>query len=192
MKVPFSDTSYDLTTQLAVQDVLRSGWASKGRYCDEFQSALEEYLGNGTHVALVNNGSSALMVSLLANGVKAGDTVLVSDFTFVATATVPAILGAKIVPVDADAETFNMANLIVGFKEQILFTDVAGLPASKYIGIMETPDYASHHIEDAAEALGAEVNGHKVGSSTHLTTFSFQATKQLSTVEGGAIASRNE
>jgi perosamine synthetase len=191
VRVPFSDVSYDLTTRLAVDDVLKSGWASKGRYCDEFQAELEKYLGS--HVALVNNGSSALMVALLANGVKAGDTVLVPDLTYVATASVPAILGCKIVPVDADLETFNMipcelnGGIVIG-------TDVAGLPERGGAGL-------ATYIEDGAEALGAERvtptlgdtrETHKVGADRWLTTFSFQATKVLNTVEGGAIASKDE
>jgi len=189
MRVPFSDLTVSEEEKQAVRAVLDSGWPSKGKVSQRFEDALADYLHS--NIALVNSGSAALMVALLANGVKAGDTVLVPDFTFVATASVPAILGCKIVPVDADPETFNVGDDFAKAYDRTkptvpwsIVTDVAGLPVPQ-------DDYAVWIIEDAAEALGAEADGRKVGSTKNLTIFSFQATKQLSTVEGGAIASKD-
>lgn len=188
MRVPFCDVTFDQEQIDAVTAVLKSGWPSRGRVTADFEEALGRYLNS--NVLVVNSGSSALMCSLLANGVKAGDTVLVPDFTFVATASVPAMLGCKIVPVDADLETFNVSTKKGILKGKgLISTDVAGLPNNTWF-----PGNGGFYIEDAAESLGAEVRGWKVGrnSDVSMAVFSFQATKQLSTVEGGAIASNNE
>ncbi len=188
VKVPFSDISFDQEEIDAVSEVLKSGWPSRGKVSEEFEAALEKYLGS--NVALVNSGSSALLCALLAYGVKAGDTVLVPDFTFVATASIPAILGARIVPIDCNPQTFNMQVVDPAYTEKYscaIGTDIAGLP----LGIEDVHPPPAY-IEDAAEALGSEIYNHKVGAETHLVCFSFNVTKSLSTVEGGAVSSKNE
>lgn len=186
MKIPFSDISFDKEEIDAVREVMESGWPSRGEVSAEFESALAKYLNS--NVALVNSGSSALLCSLLAYGIKAGDTVLVSDFTFIATASIPAILGSEIRTIDCDDETFNLSagEMMLRVPGQaIIVTDVAGLPT-------EITEMSYPYIEDAAEALGAEHQGIKVGARNHLTCFSFNITKSLTTIEGGAIASKNE
>lgn len=187
MRVPFSDISFDKDEIEAVSSTLRVGWPSRGKVSELFEAELGKYLNS--HVALVNSGSSALLCALLAYGVKAGDTVLVPDFTFIATASIPALLGARIVPVDCKLDTFNIddeAKELYEPHQLLTFTDVAGLPNGANF---PEPVRA---IEDAAEALGSEENNRKIGSGEHLTCFSFNATKSLSTVEGGAVASKNE
>ena len=192
-KIPFSDISFDQEEIDAVSEVLSSNWPSRGAISSEFEAAISKYLN--TNVVVVNSGSSALLCALLAMDVRRGfDTIAVPDFTFIATASIPAILGLTIKTVDCDPETFNVMENSGVSADLFIDTDVAGVPAAA--GYDDSEFYAKHgrysQIEDAAEAFGAETIHGKVGSGNHLTCFSFNITKSLTTIEGGAIASKNE
>jgi perosamine synthetase len=180
----------------AISKVFDTNWISEGIVTERFEGSLSDYIKSNCIV--VNNGSSALMCSLLAHGIKPGDKVLVPAFTFVASSSIPKILGAEIVVADIDPETFNVTtetiedvikNNVVNF---VLVVDIGGLPVD-IEGIKElSKKYNFNLIEDAAQSFGAEYKNKKLGSFDHLAAFSFQIAKQLTTVEGGCIASTNE
>lgn len=195
-KIPWSDLDYSTPERFAVDDVLARKWPSKGPKSDEFEKAIEDYLKSD--VALVNSGSSAILCALIAHGLKPGDKVVVPDFTYVCTASIPKILGAEIIPCDINPHTYNIdLNELELLCQKhnpkfVISVDIAGLPCD--IDALEdlSKRYKFTLIEDAAEAFGAEYKGKKLGSFNHTTIFSFQLTKIISTVEGGCIATPDE
>lgn len=176
--IPFNRPVISDSEYLAVMEVMNQDWLSEGPITMEFEAALEDYLGAPTCV--VNSGSSALMCALLASGFKPGDQVVVPAITHIATLTAPYILGARIKIVDVDPHTFNM---IDKYYESDFITpvDVAGLPCNLF------NVSGGKLIHDCAQSFGAKTN-----SSRYISTYSFQMTKQLTTIEGGCIASTDE
>lgn len=181
----------------AALSVLRSGWPTQGEVTQEFEALLSDYLSS--KVAVTNNGSSALMCALVANGLKPGDKVLVPAFTFIATSSVPKMLGARVAIVDSDPETLNIdvEDLERALKRHgdvrfVITVDVAGMPCD----VDSLADLAARHrftlIEDAAEAFGARYKGRPLGTHMHSTIFSFQIAKQITTIEGGCVATLDE
>ncbi len=195
-KVPMSQPSIGKEEINAVVDVLKSDWYSEGKVTKRFEMLLSEYLSSKVNV--VNNGSSALMCALIAHGIKPGDKVIVPAFTFIATSSIPKILGAKIIVADIDPLTLNITPETVekivknNDVKMVIAVDVAGLP----VDIDGFTDLSKQHkftfIEDAAEAFGTEYKNKKLGSFEHTTIFSFQIAKQLTTVEGGCITTGND
>ena len=179
-----------------INKVFDSNWPTEGKITKTFEKKLSSYLN--TQCVVVNNGSSAIMSALLANDIKPGDKVVVPAFTYVATSSIPKILGAKIIVVDIDLKTFNIDLKILEkiLKENdikfVLAVDVGGLPVDIESLIKLSKKYNFIIIEDAAQSFGSEYKTKKVGSFEHLTVFSFQITKQLTTIEGGCVASSDK
>jgi perosamine synthetase len=194
--VPMSKPNLGKNEKKSITEVLNSDWVSEGQKTQLFQKKLERYLKSDSIV--VNNGSAALMASLIANDFKAGDKVIVPAFTFVATSSIPKILGGKIIVADVDPNTFNVNPEILEKilkKNKVKFVivvDVGGLPVD-IDGIKKlSKKYNFILIEDAAQSFGAMYKNKKLGSFDHLTGFSFQIAKQLTTIEGGLVASNNK
>jgi len=171
---------------------MRSGWVSQGSVTEDFEALLAKYCGS-TYAIAVNNGSSALLCALMAHNVKPGDHVLVPDYTHVATANVPRLLGCPVSLVDIDPNTFNIDYhaLERAVRQRrpkfVVAVDVAGLPNDMERLSTLARRYRFTIIEDAAESIGAEYKKRRVGSHGHTTVLSFHAAKQLTTVEGGAV-----
>ena len=191
-EIPMSNIDFSIEEKNAVIKVLDSNWPSEGKVTEEFEQLLSEYLDS--ECIVVNNGSSALMVILLAHGIKSGDKVVVPDFTFVATSSIPKILGAKILVADVDPLTLNVSvesieKLVKENEVKFVFTvDIGGLPNDIDTLRELSKRYNFILIEDAAQSFGAEYKNKKLGSFQHLTAFSFQIAKQISTIEGDCIA----
>lgn len=195
-KIPMSKPDFGDEERQALLEVFDSGWLSQGKITKKFEDDLEEYVSS--NCVVVNSGSSALMCTLLAHGIKPGDKIAVPAFTFIATATSAKILGAEIIPVDIDPNTMNMSleelEKIVKHHEikAVIVVDVGGLP----IDIDMFSDLAKRHnfilIEDAAESLGSEYKKNKIGSFEHVSIFSFHIAKPITTIEGGCIVSKND
>lgn len=195
-KIPMSKPSIEKEEKLAVLEVLNSGWLSQGKITNRFEINLSRYLSS--NVTVVNNGTSALICSLIAHNIKPGDRVAVPAFTFIATASSAKLLGIDIVPIDINLDTLNMD--IMKLEEYVkknrikaaIIVDVAGLP----IDINGFSELAKRYkfilIEDAAEALGSKYKKSKVGSYKHTTTFSFHIAKAITTVEGGCVSTNDE
>jgi len=195
-RIPWSQPNITEDEVQVALNTLRSGWPSRGAVTEDFEALISEYLSS--NVVVVNSGSSALMCALIAHGIRPKDRVVVPAYTFVASASIPKILGAELIVADVDRETFNVSPEAVedlvkknGVKA-VIVVDVAGLPVDIEAFIELSKRYHFILIEDAAEALGAEYKHRKVGSFDHTTIFSFQTAKQITTVEGGCIVTSDK
>ncbi len=175
----------------AVVRVLRSRWLVHGPEVEAFEKEFAEYIGTRYALA-VSNGTVALTLILKALDIGPGDEVLVPDYTFIATATSVLMVGAKPVPVDVEWDTFNISiedvlNKLSPRVKAIIAVHLFGHPADVKALKEIAEDRGIALIEDAAQAHGAEAYGRKVGSFGIATAFSFYATKNMTTGEGGMV-----
>jgi len=193
--IPFTRPSFDQATIDAVGKVLRSGWVTSGPKLAEFESALSDYFG-GRPVRCFANGTATMKIALQVAGIGEGDEVITTPISWVATSNVILGVGAKPVFVDIDPITRNLdlsqvAAAITPKTRAIMPVYLAGLP----VNMDELYSLAKQHqlrvIEDAAQAIGSTWKGQKIGSIGDLVSFSFQANKNLSTVEGGCLVFNN-
>lgn len=174
-----------------VVDSLERGWIGTGPKVHRFEEMLGEYVGV-PHVRCLSSCTAALFLGLRCLGVGPGDEVLVPAMTFVASANAVEHLGATPVLVDSvpgtGAMDLDLAESLIGPRTKaIMPVHLAGRP----IDLDRLNDIRDRHglvvIEDAAHAIGAEWRGRKVGSFGNLAAFSFYATKNVTTAEGGAL-----
>ena len=174
-----------------VVDTLRSGWLTTGPKVQRLEEAFKAYLGAQNAVA-VNSGTAALHLALATLDLEAGDEVIVPTYTFAATAEVVVHTGATPVLVDVDPESGNMRPTdfeaaINPRTKAVIPVHIAG-QACDMDGINEV---ANRHgvavVEDAAHALPAGPAGDLVGRTSRFACFSFYATKNLTTGEGGML-----
>lgn len=175
--------------------VFESGMFTRGQYVEALRQQLVDYTG-ARHAFLATSATTALWVCLKLLGIGPGDEVIVSDFSFPATANAVEDLGARPVFADVDPVTFNMQpkaleqNLTPRTKA-VIFVDAMGNPS----GLAEIKAICQHHglplIEDAACGMGSAENGLRCGAIADLTCFSFHPRKLISAGEGGAITTDN-
>jgi len=180
----------------SVVKVLKSKWLAHGPVVDEFEERFAEYIGVDYAVA-VCNGTAALTLTLKAFDIGPGDEVIVPDYTFVATATSVLMVGARPIFVDVDTKTFNISINDVLEKlsprtRAIIAVHLFGHPADVKALREIAQDRGLILIEDAAQAHGAEAYGKKVGSFGHAAIFSFYATKNITTGEGGIVVTNDK
>ncbi|MHC4150452.1 MAG: DegT/DnrJ/EryC1/StrS family aminotransferase [Planctomycetota bacterium] len=175
----------------AVCAVLRSRNLSLGPKLVEFENDFAKYIGRKRGVA-VNSGTSGLFLCMLALGIGAGDEVITTPFTFIATSNTVMMAGAKPVFVDIDPVNLNIdpANIeskITDKTKAIMPVEVFGNP----VGFDKICEIAQKHnlmvIEDSCEALGSALNGKKAGAFGKMSVFAFYPNKQITTGEGGMI-----
>lgn len=185
----------------AIQQVLESGiltnsTAEGGPFVKKFEEELGRFM-RAKDVIVVNSGTAALQVSLLALGVKPGDEVIVPSFTFAATAGAVLLVGAKPVFVDIDLKSYNIdpeafRRAITSKTKAVIPVDLYGLPAE----MDEIKEYAQKYgimvLEDACQAQGASYKGRMAGTLGDLGCLSFYAGKVMTTGEGGAILTNDE
>jgi perosamine synthetase len=179
-----------------VNEVLRSGWLSMGPKVGEFEELFASYIGT-KHAIAVNSGTSGLHLCMNAIGIKKGEEVITSPFSFIASSNCIMFEHGKPVFVDIDPDTLNMdveriEAAITKNTKAILPVHVFGQPCE-----MDTiMDIAEEHnlavVEDACEAVGAEYNGQKAGTFGDASVFAFYPNKQMTTGEGGMIVTDNE
>src|SRR3989338_1675013 len=180
----------------AVGRAIKSGWLSMGQETINFESAMAKYVGAKYAVA-TNNGTAALHLAVIAAGIKSGDEVITTPYTFIASTNCILYEKAKPVFVDIDPETLNidvnkLEAKITKKTKAILAVDVFGYPAEwEKIKLLAKKCHLKI-IEDAAEALGAKYKGKKLGGFGHSTIFSFFPNKQITTGEGGVIFTDNQ
>jgi len=193
--LPFTRPSIDDETIAAVAQVLRSGWITSGPQVLAFEKALSEYCG-GRPVRVFNSGTATLEVALRLAEVGAGDTVITTPLTWVATANVILEVGATPVLVDVDPVTRNidldqLEAAITPQTRAIIPVDLAGLPVDRDRLYAISGKHNLRVIEDAAQAFGASWKGQRIGTSfgdqRDFVSFSFHANKNLTTSEGGAL-----
>lgn len=196
--IPFTKPTIDEATIAAVAEVLRSGWITSGPKVLEFEAALSQYLGGAT-VRCFANGTATMKIALQVAGIGPGDEVITTPISWVATSNVILAVGAKPVFVDIDPKTRNLdlhqvSSAINAKTKAIMPVYLAGLP----LDIDALYAIAEHHqlrvIEDAAQALGSSWKGLRIGTKGRhdLVSFSFQANKNLTTIEGGCLVFNTE
>ena len=194
--IPFTRPSFNQETIDAVAQVLRSGWVTSGPKLAEFEATLSTYFG-GRPVRCFANGTATMKIALQVAGIGAGDEVITTPISWVATSNVVLSVGAKPVFVDIDPVTRNIdlhqvAAAITSKTRAIMPVYLAGLP----VDMDQLYSIANQNnlrvIEDAAQAFGSQWKGKKIGSFGDLVSFSFQANKNLTTVEGGCLVLNTE
>jgi perosamine synthetase len=178
------------------REVFDSGIFTRGQHVEAFRAELAAYTG-AKHAFLTTSATTSLWVCLKLLGVGPGDEVIVSDFSFPASANVIEDLGARPVFADVCPETFNMRPevleaLISPRTKAVMFVDALGNPT----GITEIKRICTANgiplIEDAACAIGSSENGVRCGAIADLSCFSFHPRKLISTGEGGAITTNSD
>jgi len=192
--LPFTRPSLGDEEFSAVQEVLQSGWITSGPRVIELERDLGDYIGGGVSVRLFNSATSALEAVLIAKGIGPGDEVIVPAMSFVASANVVVRVGATPVFVDVGLQTRNMdihaiRSAITDQTRAIIPVHFAGLA----VDMTPIHELAARHdlllLEDAAQAIGTKYQDRQIGSFGNPVSFSFHPNKNMTTIEGGAIAS---
>jgi len=179
-----------------VVDTLRSGWLGTGPKVRRFEEAFREYVGCAHTIAL-NSCTAGLHLALDVLGVKPGDEVITTPLTFASTANVIIHRGARPVFVDVERDTMNIdpagiERAITGRTKAIIPVHMAGRPCEMDEIMHLAQNHGLQVVEDAAHAVEAWYKGKKVGNIGHITAFSFYATKNVTTGEGGMLTTNND
>ena len=189
--LPFSPPAVGQEEIDEVVDTLRSPWITTGPKVQRFERAFAEYFGVPDAIAM-SSCTAALHTALVAMGIGPGDEVVTSPITFAATVNVIEHVGARPVLADVDPDTLNLdparvEAAITPRTRALLPVHFAGHPVEldAIRAIAET--HRLLVLEDAAHALPAAYKGERIGSGPHPAAFSFYATKNLTTAEGGML-----
>ena len=211
MNIPFSPPDIGEKEIEQVIDTLKSGWITTGPKTKQFEKEIASLCKTEKAVCL-NSATAALELTLRILGVKEGDEVITSSYTYTASASPVAHLGAKLVLVDTQKDSFEMdyeqlANAITEKTKVIIPVDIAGIIVDydKIFKIVEEkknlfkPNNEIQKlynriiiVSDSAHGIGAQKNGKMSGEFADFTTFSFHAVKNLTTAEGGAATWKNK
>jgi dTDP-4-amino-4,6-dideoxygalactose transaminase len=194
--LPFTRPSIDEATIAGVAEVLRSGWITSGPKVKEFEAALSGYFG-GRPVRALNSATGGMEIALQLCGIGPGDEVITTPISWVATANVVLRAGAKPVFVDVDPVTRNidlgLVEAAVTPRTRALFpVDIAGLPVDRDRLYAIAAKHRLRVIEDAAQSMGSQWNGRRIGSFGDLVSISFHANKNITTGEGGCLVLPDE
>jgi perosamine synthetase len=180
----------------AAVEVLRSGNLVQGKSIETLEREIAEYV-SVKHSVAASSGTATLHLALVALGIGAGDEVIVPAFSYVATANVVEIVGAKSVFVDVERDTFNIN--VAQIESAITPRTKAIIPVHEFglaCDISEICKIARKHnlfvIEDAACALGATENGKQVGGFGEIGSFSFHPRKAITSGEGGILTTDDD
>lgn len=193
--LPFAKPVIDEATIASVADVLRSGWITSGPKVQAFEAALSQYFG-GRPVRTFNSGTCTMEIALRIAGIGAGDEVITTPISWVATANVILAVGATPVFADIDPVTRNIdldqvQAAITERTRAIIPVYLSGLP----VDMDKLYAIASKHqlrvVEDAAQAIGSSWQGKRIGSFGDFVSFSFQANKNITSAEGGCLVLNN-
>jgi perosamine synthetase len=179
-----------------VVDALRSSWVSGGPFLDRLEREFTEILGS-PNVFAVANGTAAIHLSYLVLGVQPGDEIVVPAFGFLAAANMALLMGAR--PVFADVDPATWCATAETIEPCLTERTKAIVPVHTYGNVCDVEAIRSLAdangiavIEDAAEALFSSCRGRQAGTVGLLGTFSFQATKTITTGEGGLVVTSDE
>jgi dTDP-4-amino-4,6-dideoxygalactose transaminase len=192
--IPISKPLIGEAEQAAVQRVLASGVLAQGPRVAEFERAFAEFVGV-KHAVATSNGTTALHAALLAHGVGPGDEVITTPFTFIASVNSILYTGARPVFVDIDS-SFNIdarqiEAAITPRTKAIMPVHLYGQPADIDVIAAIAREHKLALVEDACQAHGAELGGRRVGSFG-TGCFSFYATKNMTTGEGGMLTTDDD
>jgi dTDP-4-amino-4,6-dideoxygalactose transaminase len=194
--LPFHQPLLDSDDERAVVETLRSGWLTTGPRTKSFEQELAAYTGSKRCVA-VNSCTAALHLALEASGVGPGDEVITAPITFASTANVIVHRGARPVFVDVEPDTLNIDATAIEASitprtKAVIPVDFAGHPCELDTIMSLGARRGITVIEDAAHAIGAEYKGRRVGGLADMTCFSFYATKNITSGEGGALTTNHQ
>ncbi|UCH18517.1 MAG: DegT/DnrJ/EryC1/StrS aminotransferase family protein [Burkholderiales bacterium] len=189
--LPFARPDIDAATIAAVSDVLASGWITTGPQVQAFEARLSELFG-GRPVRAFANGTATMEVALRLAGIGAGDEVITTPVTWVATANVIVSVGARPVFVEVDPRTRNLdlaavEAAITPRTRALMPVYLAGLPVDMDRLYAIARRRGLRVIEDAAQAIDSRWRAARIGSFGDLVSFSFQANKNITCAEGGCL-----
>jgi perosamine synthetase len=196
MNIPLSQPDISDTEIDAVVDVLRSGTLSIGPKIEQFEAACAKVAGR-RHGVAVSSGTCALHMAMIAAGIKPGDEVITTPFSFVASANCILFVGATPVFVDIDPKTLNIdlskiEKAITPKTKAIVAVETFGHPG----GMIELEQIANKHelilIEDSCEGFGGAIGQRPIGSFGRASTFAFYPNKQITTGEGGVLVTDDD
>jgi dTDP-4-amino-4,6-dideoxygalactose transaminase len=176
----------------SVKKVLKSHWLTTGPMVEKFELEIEKIVN--APCVVVSSGTAALHCAYAAIDLRPGDEVITPPLTFIATQAAAAFFGAKIIFADIQLDTGNIDPMaveaaITNRTKAIVAVDFAGHPADLEELRVIANKYGIFFIEDASHSFGSRYKNQPVGSIADITTFSFFPTKNITTGEGGAIAS---
>jgi dTDP-4-amino-4,6-dideoxygalactose transaminase len=190
--IPYGRHSINEEDISAVVAALKSDWLTIGPLVEVFEAALEKVVG--APCISVSSGTAGLHCAYAAIGLQSGDEIITPPITFIATQATAALFGAKIVFADVQPDTANIDPIAVEAAitprtKAIVAVDFAGHPADLDELRVIADKHGIYLIEDAAHSIGSTYKGRPIGSIADITTFSFFPTKNMTTGEGGAVAS---
>ncbi len=194
--LPFSPPAISEEEIAAVADTLRSAWITTGPKTKRFESEFAQYLGAPAALAL-NSCTAGLHLALITLGIGPGDEVITTPMTFCSSVNVIEHVGARpvladIVPDTLTIDPMRVAEAITPRTRAIMPVHYAGHPADMAPLLEIARQHDLYVIEDAAHALPASYRGQRIGTIGDLTAFSFYATKNLTTAEGGMLTGAPE
>lgn len=193
--LPYGRQSISEADIAAVAEILRGDWLTTGPAVAAFEAEISRVAG-GHRAVSATSGTAALHMAYAAAGIGAGDEVISTPMTFVATTAMASILGATVRFADIEDDTALIDPAIVDAlatdrTKAITAVDYAGHPAD-YDALQVTADrVGAVTIDDAAHSIGSTYKGRPVGDLADITTFSFFPTKNLTTGEGGAVVAKD-
>lgn len=193
--LPFTKPTMDEETIAAVGNVLRSGWLTSGPNVQALEAQLSEYFG-GRPVRTYNSGTCTMEIALRIAGIGAGDEVITTPNSWVATANVIIEVGATPVFVDIDARSHNIdldkvEAAITPRTKAIIPVHMCGLPCDMDKLYTIAKKHNLRVVEDAAQAIGSTWKGQRIGAFGDFASFSFQVNKNIMTGEGGCLVLNN-
>jgi len=194
--IPWAEPKlFNLEKKLIIK-AIKSNWISGGLYIDRFEKKLSKFL-KIKFGFLTSNGTSALHLAFLACNLKYGDEIIVPGFGYLAAANIGNLMGLKVKFADVDKDTFCMN--VDTLKKQITRNTKAVVTINTYGNLHNLRELSIFLkkkkiilIEDAAESFGSKIKNKQSGTFGDIGTFSFHATKNITTGEGGLIVTNNK
>lgn len=196
-KIPLSDLDFSKEEFSAVQDVLRRQWLTQGALTQDFESGFKSYLG-ARHAIAVTNGTAALHMACMALDLGPGDEVIVPSLTFVATANAVRYTGATPIfaditsDIDLNISPQDIQQRITDRTRAIMVVHYGGYPCDMPRIMEIAKSHGLYVIEDAAHAVGSELENRRMGTWGDIGCFSFFSNKNLTTGEGGMVVTNHD
>jgi perosamine synthetase len=193
--IPFHRPTIPKEVITSIKESLNSGWITTGPKVKKFEQLISK-ITNKNNVVATSSCTSALHTAYVISNIKKGDEVIVPSFTFCSTINMLTNIGAKPIFADIDEKSYcidpkDIENRITKKTKAIVVVHYAGMPADMSSINKIARKYKILVIEDAAHAFSTIYKGKLIGKSKNITCFSFYATKNFTTAEGGAILCSN-
>ncbi|MCD6381051.1 MAG: DegT/DnrJ/EryC1/StrS family aminotransferase [Candidatus Odinarchaeota archaeon] len=195
-KIPLAKPMISEDEKKNVLEVLDSGWLVEGKWCNKLEREFSKFVGSKNAIT-VSNGTAALHVAMEALGIKPGDEVVTTAFTFIASSNSILFVGGVPIFADISIRSYNIdpedvRRRISKKTKAILAVHIFGLPADMKTLKEIAEENGLYLIEDCAQAHGAYIDGKHVGTFGDVGIFSFYATKNMMSGEGGMIVTESD